>query len=131
MLNVTGLQPIVADFELMFFTFLYILSWIGVTVILVVIVVLAIRLIGKATKLPVDKIFESIRVLSEQKAKGLKVKNDKQNPFVLSMLGITIMADGVTGKIIFIALLSTIVTATGSLVVIGLENFNPIPDNWY
>ena len=81
MLNVTGLQPIVADFELMFFTFLYILPWIGVTVILVVIVVLAIRLIGKATKLPVDKIFESIRVLSEQKAKGLKVKNGKQNPF--------------------------------------------------
>ena len=47
------------------------------------------------------------------------------------MLGITIMADGVTGKIIFIALLSTIATATGSLVVIGLEDFNPIPDNWY
>ena len=131
MLNVTGLQSIVTDFELMFFTFLYILSWIGVTVILVVIVVLAIRLIGKATKLPVDKIFESVRVLLERKAKEIKVKNGKQNPFVLSMMGITIMADGVAGKIIFIALLSTIATTAGSIGIIVFEDFNPIPDNWY
>ena len=110
---------------------MYILSWIGVTVILVVIVVLAIRLIGKATKLPVDKIFESVRVLLERKAKEIKVKNGKQNPFVLSMMGITIMADGVAGKIIFIALLSTIATTAGSIGIIVFEDFNPIPDNWY
>ena len=131
MLNVTGLQPIVTDFELMFFAFLYILSWIGVTAVLVVAVVWAIRLIGNVTGLPVGKIFKIAGASLDQKIKGVKGKNDNQKPFILSMLGITIMADGVAGRIIFIALLSTIATTAGGLVVIGLEDFNPIPDNWY
>ena len=131
MLNVTGWQPIVTDFKLMLFAFLYILSWIGVTAVLVIAVVLAIRLIGNVTGLPVGKIFKIAGALLDQKITDIKNQNDKQKPFFLSMLGITIMADGVTGKIIFIALLSTIATTAGSLVVIGLEDFNPIPDNWY
>lgn len=131
MLNVTGLQPIVTDFELMFFTLLYILSWICIIVLLVIIAVLAIRLIGKTTKLPVDKILELAGALLEQNIKGIKVKNNSQKPFVLSMFGITIMADGAAGKIIFVALLGSIVAAIGNLVVIGFEDFNPIPNNWY
>ena len=131
MLNVTGLQPIVTDFELMFFTLLYILSWIGIIVLLVIIVVLAIRLIGKTTKLPVDKILELAGALLEQNIKRIKVKNNSQKPFVLSMFGITIMADGTAGKIIFVALLGSIVAAIGNLIVIGFEDFNPIPNNWY
>ena len=131
MLNVTGLQPIVTDFELMFFAFLYILSWIGVAAVLVIAVVLAIRLIGKATGLPVGKIFKIAGALLDQKITEIKDKTGKQKPFSLSMLGITITANGVAGKIIFIALLSTIATTAGGLVVIGLEDFNPIPDNWY
>ena len=66
-----------------------------------------------------------------QKIKEIKVKNDNQKSFVLSMLGITITADGVAGKTIFIALLGSVVAATGSLVVIGFEDFNPTLDNWH
>ena len=131
MLNVTVWQSIATDFELMSFAFLYILAWTGVTTVLVIAAVLAIRFIGEATGLPVGKIFKIAGALLDQKITDIKNQNDKQKPFFFSMLGITIMADGVTGKIIFIALLSTIATATGSLVVIGLEDFNPIPDNWY
>ena len=98
---------------------------------LVVIVVFVIHWIGKATKLPVNKILDLAHALLEQKIKGIEVKNDSQKPFVLFMFGITIMADGVAGKIIFVALLGTIVTATGSLVITGFEDFNPIPENWY
>ena len=131
MLNVTGWQSIITDFELMFFAFLYILSWIGVTAVLVVAVVWTIRLIGNVTGLPVGEIFKIAGALLDQKVKEIKKQTGKQKPFFLSMLGITITADGVTGKIIFIALLSTIAATAGGLVVIGLEDFNPIPDNWY
>ena len=47
------------------------------------------------------------------------------------MFGITIMADGTAGKIIFVTLLGSIVAAIGNLIVIGFEDFNPIPNNWY
>lgn len=114
----------------MLFTFLYILSCIGVTAVLVVAVVLAIRLIGKATKLPGDKILDLIGALLERKTKETKAETDNKKPFSLSMFGITITAKGVAGKIIFIALLSTIATAAGGLAVIGFEDFKPILDNW-
>ena len=131
MLNVTGLQPIVTDFELIFFILLYILSWIGVIAVLVVVVVLTIRLIDEVIKLPVGKIFELAGILLDQKITEIKNQTGKQKSFSLSMLGITITAKGVAGKIIFIALLGTIATTAGGLVVTGLDDFNPIPDNWY
>ena len=128
---ITELQPIIIDFKLILFAFLYILVGIGITTVLVVSVVYAIRVIVKRTGLQVDKIYKIADTLLNQKIKAIEDKPLKQKPFFLSMLGITITADGVTGKIIFIALLSTIATTAGGLVVIGLEDFNPIPDNWY
>ena len=131
MLNTTGMQTILTEFGLdVFFTFLYIVSWIGVAVLLIVIVVYAVRLIGKVMDLPVNNLFESVKILMERTTDQIKDKKHKQKPFSLSMLGITIIADGFTGKIIFIALLGTIATTAGSLVV-GLEDFNPVPSDWY
>lgn len=63
----------------------------------------------------------------EQKIKQVKEKekqNDKQRPFLLSMFGITIMAEGLTGKIMFIALLGSIAAAgaaAGAGITSGIE----------
>ena len=112
-------KPIIIDFKLILFAFLYILVEIGITTVLVVSVVYAIRVIVKRTGLQVDKIADTL--LNQKKIKAIEDKPLKQKPFFLSMLGITITADGVTGKIIFIALLSTIATTAGGLVVIRLK----------
>ena len=47
-------------------------------------------------------------------------KNGKQKPFFLSMLGITIIAEGLTGRIIFIGLLGSI-AAAGVGITSGIE----------
>ena len=133
MLDLTFLKQILTEFglEVAFFTFVHGIVWIIVVGLLTLFAIGVIRLVGKVTGLPVDSLLEKVKALMEQKIEQFKNQDGKQNPFFLSMLGITITADGVTGKIIFIALLSTIAATAGGLVVIGLEDFNPVPDNWY
>ena len=93
-------------------TFLNIAVWIAVVVVLALIVIGTIRLVGWATGLPTGKIFECAKALVEQKIEQVKEnKNGKQKPFILSMFGITIMAEGLTGRIMFIALLGSIAAA--------------------
>ena len=93
-------------------TFLNIAVWIVVVIVLALIVIVAIRLVGWATGLPTGKIFEYAKELMGQKIEQVKEKqNDKQRPFILSMFGITILAEGLTGRIMFIALLGSIAAA--------------------
>ena len=107
--------------------FLNIVIWTAVVIVLALIVIGAIRLVGWAAGLPTGKIFECAKVLMEQKIKQVKEKekqNDKQRPFLLSMFGITIMAEGLTGKIMFIALLGSIAAAgaaAGAGITSGIE----------
>ena len=97
-------------------TFLNIAVWIAVVVVLALIVNVAIRLVGRTTGLPTGKIFECAKTLVEQKIEQVKEnKNGKQNPFILSMFGITIMAEGLTGRIMFIALLGSIAAAVAGI----------------
>ena len=92
--------------------FLNIAVWIAVVVVLALIVIGTIRLVGWATGLPTGKIFKYSGTLLEQKIKQVKEnKNGKQKPFLLSMFGITILAEGLTGRIMFIALLGSIAAA--------------------
>ena len=92
--------------------FLNIAVWIAVVVVLALIVIVAIRLVGSVTGLPTGKIFECARTLMERKIEQAKEnKNGKQKPFILSMFGITILAEGLTGRIMFIALLGSIAAA--------------------
>ena len=93
-------------------TFLNIAVWIIVIVVLALIVIGTIRLVGRVTGLPTGKIFECAKTLMEQKIEQVKEnKNGKQKPFILSMFGITILAEGLTGRIMFIALLGSIAAA--------------------
>ena len=93
-----------------------IIIWIGVAVLLAVIVIGAIRLIGRVTGLPTEKIFECARVVMERKLEQVKEnKGGKQEPFRLDMLGIKIRAEGLTGRIIFITLLGSIAAAGASI----------------
>ena len=95
--------------------------WIAVVVVLALIVIVIIRLVGKATGLPTGKIFECAKALMEQKIEQVKEnKNGKQKPFILSMFGITILAEGLTGRIMFIALLGSI-AAAGAGITSGIE----------
>lgn len=93
-----------------------IIIWIGAAVLLAVIVILAIRLIGRVAGLPTEKIFECARAVMERKLDQVKEnKGGKQGPFRLDMLGIKIRAEGLTGKIIFITLLGSIAAAGASI----------------
>lgn len=93
-----------------------IIIWIGVAVLLTVIVIGAIRLIGRVAGLPTEKIFECARAVMERKLEQVKTnKGGKQGPFCLNMLGITIRAEGLTGKIIFVTLLGSIAAAGASI----------------
>ena len=95
--------------------------WIAVVVVLALIVIVAIRLVGWATGLPTGKIFEYAKELMGQKIEQVKEnKNGKQKPFLLSMFGITILAEGLTGRIMFIALLGSI-AAAGAGITSGIE----------
>ena len=113
-LNVT--DTLAGPFEVVLQTaipvFLNIAVWIAVVVVLALIVIVAIRLVGSVTGLPTGKIFECARTLMERKIEQAKEnKNGKQKPFILSMFGITILAEGLTGRIMFIALLGSIAAA--------------------
>ena len=132
MLDLTYLKQILTEFglEMAFFTFVHGIIWIIVVGLLTLFAIGVIRLVGKVTGLPVDSLLESVKTLMKQKIEQFKNQSGRQNPFSLSMLGITITARGFTGKIIFIALLGTIATTAGSLVV-GLEDFNLVPGDWY
>ena len=101
--------------------FLNIVVWIVVVVVLALIVIGTIRLVGWATGLPTGKIFKCASALIEQKIKQVKTnQNGKQRPFFLSMFGITILAEGLTGRIMFIALLGSI-AAAGAGITSGIE----------
>ena len=101
--------------------FLNIAAGIVVVVGLALIVIGAIYLVGLVTGLPTGKIFECARTLLERKIEQVKGnKNGKQKPFLLSMFGITIMAEGLTGRIMFIALLGSI-AAAGAGITSGIE----------
>ena len=113
-LNVT--DTLAGSFEVVLQTaipvFLNIAVWITVVLVLALIVIGTIRLVGRATGLPTGKIFECAKTLMEQKIEQVKEnKNGKQKPFILSMFGITILAEGLTGRIMFIALLGSIAAA--------------------
>ena len=102
-------------------TFLNIAVWIAVIVVLALIIIGTIRLVGWATGLPTGKIFECAKALAEQKIEQVKKKqNGRQRPFLLSMFGITILAEGLTGRIMFIALLGSI-AAAGAGITSGIE----------
>ena len=93
-----------------------IIIWIGAAVLLAVIIIGAIRLIGRVAGLPTKKIFECARAVMERKLEQVKEnKGGKQEPFRLDMLGIKIQAEGLTGRIIFIALLGSIAAAGASI----------------
>lgn len=92
-----------------------IIIWIGATVLLVIIAIVAIRLIGRVAGLPTEKIFECARIVMERKLEQVKENKGKQEPFRLDMLGIKIRAEGLTGKIIFITLLGSIAAAGASV----------------
>ena len=132
MLDLACLKQMLTEFglEMAFFTFVHGIVWIIVVGLLVLLAMGVIYLIGKVTGLPVDSLLKNVKTLMKQKIKQFKNQSGRQKPFSLSMLGITITAKGFTGKIIFVALLGTIATTTGSLVV-GLEDFNPVPGDWY
>ena len=124
-MNVT--DTLAGSFEVVLQTaipvFLNIAVWIAVVIVLALIVIVAIRLVGWATGLPTGKIFECAKALMEQKIEQVKEKekqNDKQRPFLLSMFGITILAEGLTGRIMFIALLGSI-AAAGAGITSGIE----------
>lgn len=93
-----------------------IVIWVGAAVLLAVIVIGAIRLIGRMAGLPTEKIFECARAVMERKLEQVKEnKGGKQEPFRLDMLGIKIRAEGLTGKIIFMTLLGSIAAAGASI----------------
>ena len=92
-----------------------IIIWIGAAVLLAIIVIVAIRLIGRVAGLPTEKIFECARIVMERKLEQVKENKGKQEPFRLDMLGIKIRAEGLTGKIIFITLLGSIAAAGASV----------------
>ena len=104
--------------------FLNIAAGIVVVVGLALIVIGAIYLVGLVTSLPTGKIFECARTLLERKIEQVKEnKNGKQKPFFLSMFGITIMAEGLTGRIMFIGLLGSI-AAAGAGITSGIEQLS-------
>lgn len=93
-----------------------ILIWIGAAVLLAIIIIGAIRLIGRMAGLPIKKIFECAGAVMERKLDQVREnKGGKQEPFRLDMLGIKIQAEGLTGRIIFIALLGSIAAAGASI----------------
>ena len=81
---------------------------IGVGVVLALLAIGATWLISKAIKFPLSDVFlfanESVKKQIEQYKKSEK----KPEPFCLSVLGLTIRAQGIRGKIMFIALLGSI-----------------------
>lgn len=81
---------------------------IGVGVVLVLFAIGATWLISKVIKFPLSDVFlfanESVKKQIEQYKKSEK----KPEPFCLSVLGLTIRAQGIRGKIMFIALLGSI-----------------------
>ncbi len=93
-----------------------IVIWIGAAVLLAVIVIGAIRLIGRVAGLPTEKIFECARIVMDRKFEQVKEnKGGKQEPFRLDMLGVKIRAEGLTGRVIFLALLGSIAAAGASI----------------
>ena len=98
-----------------------IIIWIGAIVLLAAIVIGAIRLIGRMAGLPTEKIFECARAVVERKLEQVKEKGGKQEPFRLDMLGVKIRAEGLTGKIMFMALLGSIAAAGASISWIWLD----------
>lgn len=81
---------------------------IGVGVALALLAIGATWLISKVIKFPLSDVFlfanESVKKQIEQYKKSEK----KPEPFCLSVLGLTIRAQGIRGKIMFIALLGSI-----------------------
>lgn len=81
---------------------------IGVGVVLALLAIGATWLISKVIKFPLSDVFlfanESVKKQIEQYKKSEK----KPEPFCLSVLGLTIRAQGIRGKIMFIALLGSI-----------------------
>ena len=81
---------------------------IGVGVALALLAIGATWLISKVIKFPLSDVFlfanESVKKPIEQYKKSEK----KPEPFCLSVLGLTIRAQGIRGKIMFIALLGSI-----------------------
>ena len=123
MLNVTDTLTSAGEvvFQTALLTFLNIAAWIAVAVGLVLIVIGVIYLVGWAIGLPTGKIFKCAKTLIGQKIKQVKDnQNGTQRPFFLSMFGITIIAEGFTGKIMFVGLLGSI-AAAGAGVTSGLE----------
>ena len=91
---------------------------IGVGVALALLAIGATWLISKVIKFPLSDVFlfanESVKKQIEQYKKSEK----KPEPFCLSVLGLTIRAQGIRGKIMFIALLGSI----GALVETVIPN---------
>lgn len=116
-MNLTDtLAEVAVMLQLAFLAVVNIIIWIGAAVLLAVIAIGAILLIGRVVGLPPEKIFECTRAVMERKLEQVKEnKGGKQGPFRLDMLGIKIRAEGLTGKIMFVALLGSIAAAGASI----------------
>ena len=108
--------------------------WIIGTLLLLGLTIACIRLVGRAAGIN----FSFADLLKRIQKVGTKAagetKNFSDKPFLLSMLGITIYAESLRGKIMFIMLLSIIPTLIGSTVLaidlgglLGANTDIPIP----
>ena len=87
---------------------------IGLVTVLIALAIGAICLISRIVKFPISDMFALARDLAKDRINQYKASDKKPEPFCLSMLGIKIEAHGIRGKIMFIALLSSMAALVGS-----------------
>ena len=81
---------------------------IGVGVALALLAIGATWLISKVIKFPLSDVFLFVNESVKKQIEQYKKSEKKPEPFCLSVLGLTIRAQGIRGKIMFIALLGSI-----------------------
>ena len=114
-LTATVLRPVVElGLEKQFFMIVHGVVWIGVATVLGATAIWSIRRIGRMIGLPVDEMFEEVKMVLKDKLGTIKNGKGKQDPFRFSMWGLKIEAKGFIGRIMFISLLGTIATAAGT-----------------
>ena len=81
---------------------------IGIVTALALLGIGAALLISKAVQFPLSDVFLLANELVKKQIEQYKKSEKKPEPFCLSMLGLTIRAQGIRGKMMFVALLTSL-----------------------